>query len=326
VIPSGTTIAPEDREAWLAERRRGLGASDCAAAMGLSPYCTPLELYYRKLGELPEPEDTPAMRRGRKWEGDVLDQYEETTGILVRRQVFMRHPDHPWMTATCDGVGLDAIVERGPFPFDEVASIANILVEAKVVGWRAAREWGEDGTDDVPRHVLCQVHHQLAVTGAQRCDVAALIGGSDFRVYPIRRAEDKFYQHLMHRLWIFWCRVEGREPPPPTLPADAGHLARLWPGCEGEVELGADLLASAHQYEALGRDVAKLQACREKHRGLLLAALGNARAGVLPDGRRVRRSVVEIPEATVTRKARTEVRLYVPRGKEAEDGDGVEGQ
>src|SRR4029453_2197485 len=34
-----------DRAAWLAARREGIGGSDAAAALGLSPYRTPLELY-----------------------------------------------------------------------------------------------------------------------------------------------------------------------------------------------------------------------------------------------------------------------------------------
>jgi putative phage-type endonuclease len=317
-IASGSSISPEMRAAWLAERRRGLGASDAAAALGLSPYKTPLQLYYEKTGEVEPPAETPAMRRGRKWEGDVLDEYADSRDVDLVEQVFARHPEHPWMTATLDGVVPGAAY---PDPRD-----GGWIVEAKVVGMRAAREWGEDGTDDVPRHVLCQCHHQLAVTGARRCDVAALIGGSDFRVYPIRRADPDLYVRMIDQLRWFWRCVEQRDPPPPTLPADAGHLARLWPGCEGEVELDDLVLARVEDYDHARRVEAQAQRLKERARGDLLHALGNARVGVLPDGRRVRRSVVEIPEATVTRKARTDVRLYIPRSKEAEDGDGVEGQ
>jgi putative phage-type endonuclease len=316
-IASGSTIGPNDRELWLQERRRGLGASDAAAALGLSPYRTPLDLYLEKIGEVEPPAETPAMRRGRKWEGDVLDEYADSRDVDLVEQVFARHPEHPWMTATLDGVVPGAAY---PDPRD-----GGWIVEAKVVGWRAAREWGEDGTDDVPRHVLCQCHHQLAVTGAQRCDVAALIGGSDFRVYPIGRAEDSFYDELIHRLLEFWQRVKFRSPPDPTLPADAPHLARLWPGCEGEVELPRELARDARRYDEWARVAQEAEKWRHVIRARLLQALGNAKVGVLPDGRRVGRSVVEIPEATVTRKARTEVRLYVPRSKEAEDGDGDAG-
>ena len=36
------------REDWLSWRRRGIGGSDAAAVMGLSPFCTKRDLYYDK--------------------------------------------------------------------------------------------------------------------------------------------------------------------------------------------------------------------------------------------------------------------------------------
>ena len=46
---------------WLAWRRKGVGGSDVAAALGLSPYRTARELYYDKIGVVPavEGEDMP---------------------------------------------------------------------------------------------------------------------------------------------------------------------------------------------------------------------------------------------------------------------------
>ena len=36
------------REDWLSWRRKGIGGSDAAAVMGLSPFCTKRDLYYDK--------------------------------------------------------------------------------------------------------------------------------------------------------------------------------------------------------------------------------------------------------------------------------------
>ena len=33
-----------DRQAWLAERKKGIGGSDAAAILGLNPYATPYSL------------------------------------------------------------------------------------------------------------------------------------------------------------------------------------------------------------------------------------------------------------------------------------------
>ena len=38
------------REEWLAYRRRGIGGSDAAAVLGISPFMTGRDLYYDKLG------------------------------------------------------------------------------------------------------------------------------------------------------------------------------------------------------------------------------------------------------------------------------------
>ena len=37
-------------EQWLEYRRLGIGGSDAAAVMGLSPFCTMRDLYYDKCG------------------------------------------------------------------------------------------------------------------------------------------------------------------------------------------------------------------------------------------------------------------------------------
>ena len=37
------------REEWLAYRRRGIGGSDAAAVLGISPFMTGRDLYYRSL-------------------------------------------------------------------------------------------------------------------------------------------------------------------------------------------------------------------------------------------------------------------------------------
>lgn len=39
------------REEWLAYRRKGIGGSDAAAVLGISPFRTGVDLYYDKLGQ-----------------------------------------------------------------------------------------------------------------------------------------------------------------------------------------------------------------------------------------------------------------------------------
>ena len=46
-----TPTADLPREKWLEFRRQGIGGSDAAAVLGISPFRTGVDLYYDKLGQ-----------------------------------------------------------------------------------------------------------------------------------------------------------------------------------------------------------------------------------------------------------------------------------
>ena len=53
-------ISTLTREQWLAFRRLGIGGSDVAAIMGISPFATSRDLYYDKIGVTPVIEEPEA--------------------------------------------------------------------------------------------------------------------------------------------------------------------------------------------------------------------------------------------------------------------------
>lgn len=194
-----------DRAAWLAQRRAGIGASDLAAVLGISPWKTPLELYLDKRGELPPQADNPTLRRGRLLEPLVLDFYVDETGRPITRQ--QEHVVDGWKMATLDGFDAEALAP----------------VEAKTVNAFAAREFGAHGSDDVPLHYAAQVHWQIMLTGAGCGYLAALIGSDDFRIFELKRDRD-LEQLLVARAGEFWQRVQDGRPPEPTSEADVRLL------------------------------------------------------------------------------------------------------
>jgi predicted phage-related endonuclease len=96
------------------------------------------------------------------------------------------------------------------------------LIEIKTA--RTSEGWGEPGSDEVPDAYAIQVQHGMAVAGHARCDVAVLIGGSDFRVYTVER-DDKLIAHLTAAEAAFWRRIETLDAPPPRTYTEA---QRLW--------------------------------------------------------------------------------------------------
>jgi putative phage-type endonuclease len=198
-----------DRQAWLDERRKGLGGSDAAAAAGLSRYKTPMQLFFEKLGELPDDDlsDNDAVQWGIKLEAVVADEYAARTGAKIARvNRILRHPEHEFMLANIDRriVG----EKRG--------------LECKTAGqWAADSEnWGPSGTDQVPIEYICQCQHYLAVTGWESWDLAVLIGGRDFRTYTIPR-DESLIEHLVKIESQFWECVQTRTPPEAITVADA---------------------------------------------------------------------------------------------------------
>jgi putative phage-type endonuclease len=216
------------------ERRTGLGGSDAAAALGLSPWQSPFDLWEEKTGLAPPVEQNEPMLWGKLLEDTIRREYARRTGLEVTyRKDMIRHPARPWMFAHLDG---------------EIAPQRKIL-EVKTA--RDARGWGEPESDDIPRHYLIQIHHCLAVTGAEACDVAALIGGQDFRIYQVAR-DREIEEQLIDGEAAFWESVTEGVPPAPSTLADAmkrwGHFkAEGHTVAEADEQRAVDILRRSHQ-------------------------------------------------------------------------------
>ncbi|MBT1536036.1 YqaJ viral recombinase family protein [Ralstonia solanacearum] len=190
------------REDWLAVRRTGIGGSDAAAAVGLNPYKSQLELWLEKVGrdtDLPKPDPTDAAEPvywGALLEPIVAAAYTQQTGRRVRKvNAVLRHPTVPFMLANLDR---------------EVIGVPDVqILECKTAG-----EWGSRGWQGgPPDYVILQVQHQLAVTGKQAADVAVLLCGQRLEVHRIER-DDALIAQLIDLEAAFWRYVETDRPPP----------------------------------------------------------------------------------------------------------------
>ena len=199
------------RDEWLTVRRQGIGSSDAAAAVGLNPYKSQLQLWMEKTGRdgaLPvvDPSDDQSpMYWGTLLEPIVAAHYTRRSGHRVRRvNAVLQHPEHSWMLANIDR---------------EVVGASDVqILECKTAGIHGARLW----RDGVPEYVQLQVMHQLAVTGKQAADVAVLLGGQELQVFRIER-DDTLIAQLVVLEQQFWGYVERDQQPP----ADGSASAEL---------------------------------------------------------------------------------------------------
>jgi putative phage-type endonuclease len=215
-------------------RKSGIGGSDAAAAVGLSPYMSPLELWLIKTNRgasLPQPDSDDTSEPvywGQLLEPIVAASYTKQTGNKVRRvNAVLQHSSIPWMLANVDR---------------EVVGNREVqLLECKTAGEFGARLW----RDGVPEYVQIQAQHQLAVTGKQAADVAVLLCGQKLDVHRIER-DDALIARLIEVEAAFWQYVETDTPPPADGSESADRALRcLYPGAGGTVDFTDDRTLSA---------------------------------------------------------------------------------
>lgn len=263
----------QTREEWLAERKSGIGGSDAAAILGLSPWATPVTVWLDKTGRSAEKEETEAMRIGTELEDFVARRYMDETGRTVQRYNRMVHRG-------CLLGNFDRLVvpdgEKVASHMGEVRT--DTVLECKT----SSREW--DG--EVPLYYQTQVQHYMGLEPRLlHADVACLfLGRKHFEVFRVER-DDEVVAAMQERLTAWWDEfVVGDKMPPPTNEADCKLLwARSNPGksVEATDEIAAKLLkyADAKATEKAAKEIAAgLQ-------GDICAAMGDAEVLVGPDGR-----------------------------------------
>ena len=208
-----------DYQEWLEVRKQGIGSSDAATACGLNPYMSMLELWMIKTGRTQQNlnDDSSGVAPlywGKQLEPLVAEYYSLHTNNKVRRvNAVLQHPDpdKSFMLANLDY----SVVGN-----DEVQ-----ILECKTAGEHGAKLW----RDGVPLYVLCQVQHQLAVTGKQAAHVCVLLCGHETKIYKVTRSESVI-EHLINAERYFWDCVEKDVPPSVDASESAAKaLQQLYP-------------------------------------------------------------------------------------------------
>ena len=183
----------------LRARQRVIGGTDVAALLGLSAYRTAHDVYLEKVGLAPPRDDSAPMEWGRLLEAVVARKYARETGYRIKRPQprLIVSDTRPWMGGSPDRLVLNA----------------SRVMDAKTASVRQAHKWGEAGTDEIPIEYLIQAHWYIALLDVEACDVAALLGGQDFRIYTVPR-DAEFEGTLIERAEAFWRdHIEPQVPP-----------------------------------------------------------------------------------------------------------------
>lgn len=222
------------REEFLARRKQGIGGSDVAAVLGVSPYRTPYQVWLDKTGQAPEREETEILHFGQVLEQVIADEYVRRNGVKVqKRNAMYHHKDHPELVAN-----IDRYIVGGK------------ILECKTCNAFAADKFGKDG-DSVPDEYLLQVQHYMHITGIHEAVLAVLIGGNQYRQFELMY-DWSLAEFAAAKCVEFWQKyVLTNTPPPATENDDLAEYYSAKPGASinASPEI-VDLIATAKEKKA----------------------------------------------------------------------------
>jgi len=259
---------------WLAWRGQGVGASDVAAILGISPWASPWSVWATKAGLLAPPEPTAEMEAGHWLELAVGPWFAHRTGLHVAgEQTWCTHPEHAHHRCTVDGFVFES----------EHSDIADALGVLEIKTSQPGRAW-----DEVPAHYAAQCLWQMHVTGLDRVWVAVLRGRRlDILEMERDQAEIDF---VVSRVDAFWERhvLTGTPPPVDGHRATLDALAQVWPEHTPGKAVDIDDLAHVLDDWRAAKDEQKAAREREKAAAAeLIARLEDAEEGLVAGERAV---------------------------------------
>jgi len=255
-------------------RSTGLGGSDIAALLGISPYKTPLELWAEKVGHPSvKTKEGLHLRYGQHLEPFVAKEFEKTTGLAtVEHAEKLIHPEHSFFYAHIDRFIVNQAWE--PAVIDG-AVVANSLLECKTASVYSKDEWGAEGTDQVPNAYLLQCIWYMAITGCSTAHIAVLIGNSDFRTYMITR-DEKLERLVIDQAKKFWFDhvLEGIPPQPKNVQ----DLKLLFPQEKvgQSFEATPQMIESLAQLRQMQEEAKRLEARSEEVKTQIMNMMGEA--------------------------------------------------
>ena len=207
-----------NREQFLLDRKLGIGGSDIAAIMGLSPYSTPLDVYRDKMNhEVVYEELTEDLKRGARVEKYILQEYSEVSGLEIETNLTpFIHPEYPFMRGNIDARVIGE----------------NVIVEAKSTKCPIAK-W-EEG---IPEYYRTQVAYYAMLSNAERVDVPVLFSNWQYACFTYWR-DYEFEDRIKKAVIDFWNNhILTGIPPAPSNPAE---LYEVYPKLETAKTIKAD--------------------------------------------------------------------------------------
>lgn len=273
----------QQRAEWLEGRRKGIGGSDVAAVLGLSPYKTPLDVWNDKLGLSEEHEQSEAAYWGTTLEDTVAKEFQKRTGYKIQRVDHQfRDPENSWMICNIDRAIINPKIAGRVRPLKnekEVKTYAaltgverpintDIAFEAKTASTFMSNLWGPSQELEIQQHNIktehviplyyeTQIQWYCGILKLKGMYLAVLIGGSDFRMYWVDARPDVF-QVIKEKCSRFWNENVLKKIPPDPINID--DVLQLYGKSNGKaVEAQGELAIDYGEYARIAGEIKELK-------------------------------------------------------------------
>lgn len=226
------------------DRSTFLGSSDMAAILCVSPWSTPLDIYFEKTGgdrAADDPAKAKIFRRGKRLEPVVVNMLEEERGFeIIKRNERYRDTEYPFLSCEVDA---EAMVDG-----------EHVNVECKTAHHFTQWKYGDEDTDQIPIEYAAQAMFSLMITGRRRCIFGVLFGMDNLVTYNIERDEETIASMRAKAVAFWHDHVLARVPPAPVNIDDSLRLFRRDAG--SIIPATPEVLALVKEYKKIKEDAA----------------------------------------------------------------------
>lgn len=197
-----TIIKLQSREAWLAERTKGIGSSEVPSILGINPYQTPYQLWRYKTGLDGGKVENFAMKAGHYLEDAVAQFYiDETKREVIKNSAgdfLIINNDRPYLRVSPDRLYW--------IPGEKKNRTNKGILECKTTQMSI-------DPDDLPKSWFSQLQYQLGVAELYQGSLAWLQSGRSFDYKDYEFVPD-FYEWMREEVAKFWNDniLGGKEP------------------------------------------------------------------------------------------------------------------
>ena len=185
---------------WHEQRLNGIGGSEASTILGINPWQSRLELYYKKVNRKVDlsSADNIRFKLGHVLEPFIAEEYTKKTGRILTIREQKTHPKYPFINGNVDREIIQS--ER------KEPGILEIKTKGAFIDWHG---------EDIPPYYMTQIQQYLAVYGYTWGSFAVL----DFNKFEVTITDIERDEILINKIieeeTKFWNLVQNKTPPEP---------------------------------------------------------------------------------------------------------------